>query len=254
MSCPPRRISEVGSSCQVGVMPLSELSLPRSTADQWCALSFRGQNDEHARLILAAYLSVSLAWRRRGGKESLKGPPDRRQLALVWGRDMATHVRGERMRHLMGGLVFMRWGNVMLPEPVWLVEGSWGLGDGMGPLHSSCTGAVCRNNTVGNCVILFFKLTYLLWEHLCFLFTLSAPSSPPSSSTKLKDSQLTLEPWPGELWPRSKPRLSGESHQSKTAWSSVLSMEPSRIMDSEERSVKGRVQTFWKICSSAFLR
>lgn len=108
MSCPPRRISEVCLSCHVGVMPLPELSLPHSTADQWCAPRFRGQNDEHARLILAAYLSVSLAWRRRGGEESLKGPPDRRQLALVWGRDMATHVRGERMRHLTGGLVFMR--------------------------------------------------------------------------------------------------------------------------------------------------
>lgn len=42
-----------------------------------------------------------------------------------------------------GGLVFMSSGTAMSPEPLWLVEGSWGPGDGIGPLDSSCTGAVC---------------------------------------------------------------------------------------------------------------
>ncbi|TNN51918.1 hypothetical protein EYF80_037889 [Liparis tanakae] len=57
------------------------------------------------------------------------------------------------------------------------------------------------------------------------------------SEDTVKDSQLTLEPWPGELGPLSKTLLSGESHQSNTAWSSVLSMEPRRIMDSTERAL-----------------
>lgn len=230
-SLPSHRISEVGSSCHIGGKPLPippsfELSLQHH-------LSVRGQNGGYARAMAAAYLDFSLARGWRGGEESLEGPPDRRQLALIWGRDATTHMRGERRRRLMAGLVFMRWGNVLLPEPVWLVEGSWGLEDGVGPLHSSCTGAVCGNNMLNNWIIFFHNKSCSFEVHLWLVFsTLSVLSSRLSSSTKVKDSQLTLEPWPGELWPLSKTLLSGESHQSKTAWSSVLSMEPRRIMDS----------------------
>lgn len=42
-------------------------------------------------------LSFCRACRRRGGKESLKSPPDRRLLAFVWEHDAATHVRGDRL-------------------------------------------------------------------------------------------------------------------------------------------------------------
>ena len=64
--------------------------------------------------------------------------------------------------------------------------------------------------------------------------TLSALSSP-SSSTKAKDSQLTFEPrpWPWKAWLWLRIRLSAESHQSQIASSSVLSIEPSRIIDSK---------------------
>lgn len=66
-----------------------------SAANQWCTLSFWGQRDEHMRLILEVYLSFILACWRCGGEESLKGPADRRQSALVCGQDMATHVKAE---------------------------------------------------------------------------------------------------------------------------------------------------------------
>lgn len=81
---------------------------------------------------------------------------------------------------------------------------------------------------------------HLMVRNRSHFSTLSGLSSPPSSSTKVNDSQLILEAWPGELWPLSKTRLWGESHQSKRAWSSVLSIEPSRIIDSAKKEVSQR--------------
>lgn len=38
-------------------------------------------------------------------------------------------------------LLWHAWRRAVWPDSVWLVEGSSGLGDGMGPLHSSCSAA-----------------------------------------------------------------------------------------------------------------
>lgn len=89
---PRHHISEAGWGCHVGVMPLSELSLPtqQQITDALFLWAF-GLKAMDAQ-AWSWYLSFCLAWRRRG-EESLKGPPDRWHPALLWGHSMAIHVR-----------------------------------------------------------------------------------------------------------------------------------------------------------------
>lgn len=58
--------------------------------------------------------------------------------------------------------------NIRLPESVWLVEGSGGLGEGTGPLHSSCTGEACHTSTVSYSTV--FLSHFLSFAHLVWAF------------------------------------------------------------------------------------
>lgn len=60
--------------------------------------------------------------------------------------------------------------NMRLPESVWLVDGSSGLGEGTGPLHSSCAGEACHTSAAHYSTRVFSS-HFLAFAHLvCALF------------------------------------------------------------------------------------
>jgi len=99
------------TSCYAPPITLAQLA-HAAILDWWTHLSCHCQLDSrsmmHCSFELFAskgfvcevdleYLSFGLAWWRRWGEESLKSPPDRRQLAFVWQHGKAAHVREERL-------------------------------------------------------------------------------------------------------------------------------------------------------------
>lgn len=124
----------LGSGCSVGASCLSQLSVAarRQVADALWAFRVKAMSD----------LTWTSAW--------LDEDVEEKSLCRVLLTDASLRLSEDEMRRQTSqdGVwdpweVVFRWAWT-LPEPVWLVEGSWGLGDGTGPLHSSCTGADCK--------------------------------------------------------------------------------------------------------------
>lgn len=236
----PHPINRAGSCCCVGPRLLSELSLLASLQISDSLLLWAvGLKVLSMCEVDPQYLSFDLAWRRRGGKESLKSPPDRRQPAFVWEHGAETHVRGDRLTPGGWSCCDMHGGELSDRTLCdwWKAPAVWGTGWGRytPPARQQRSGGFWHRQ--------WFHDPFQRQMSWCICFTLSASSST-SSSTKVKDSQAAGEAWPGELCSLSKTRLSRESHQSRSAWSSVLSIDPSRIMDSR-RHITRKDHLLW---------